>query len=53
MANTNPELKKMLMKYPLDEIEQAQALLREKAYMEVKKMSKEEIHNQCKMSKFD
>ena len=52
-AESNTELAKIVQKYSISEVERAQSLLREKVRAELLNMSKEDVKQQCKMSKFD
>lgn len=53
VANSLPEFKRILSKYPIEKIEKAQALLRKKVLAEVTQMDKEDIQKLCKMSNFE
>lgn len=53
VSSSLPEFKKILNKHPLEKIEKAQALLRNKVYAEVSKMPKEEVRKLCKMGNFE
>ena len=53
IAASSPELRKMLAKYSVKELEGAQELLREQVLEEVSQMSKDSIQEMCKMLKFD
>ena len=53
LSNSNPQLKKLLAKYPFEDIEKAQALLRRKTFFELSHMQKGLMKKMCKMSYFD
>jgi len=38
LSNSNPQLKKLMTKYPFEEIEKAQDLLRRKTFLELSHM---------------
>ena len=53
IAASNSELRKIIEKYPMEEIEKAQALLRERFFFEISDMSKEHIHEISKVTNFE
>ena len=53
IAASNSELRRIVEKYSIDQIERAQALLRERFFIEISNMSKDHIHQMCKVTNFD
>lgn len=53
MASSQTDLKTLLMKYPLQDLEKAQTLLREQVLYQVSKLEKYKVGHMCKMTNFD
>lgn len=53
MADSHPELSRILSRASIEEIEEAQALIRENILHQISQTPKNKIKSQCRMAKFD
>jgi hypothetical protein len=53
LALNCPELERVITKFSFESIEQAQAIIRERVFLQVSEMPKTIIRHQCKMAKFE
>lgn len=53
MTSSHPELSRILSKASIEEVEEAQSLIRETVVHQVSQTTKNSIKSQCRMAKFD